>query len=55
MQFVQMYEMQNGVSIPQSLESKVEVRFFGPVELNVKYLKFSKEDPDSVTASTDQQ
>ncbi|HEY6391231.1 MAG TPA: hypothetical protein VIX89_08140 [Bryobacteraceae bacterium] len=55
MQFVQMFEMQNGVSIPQRLESKVEVRFFGPVELNVNYLKFSKEDPDSVTASTDQQ
>jgi len=55
MQFVQMFEMQNGVSIPQRLESKVEVRFFGPVELNVNYLKFSKEDPDSVAASTDQQ
>jgi len=55
MQFVQMFEMQNGVSIPQRLESKVEVRFFGPVELNVNFLKFSKEDPDSVTASADQQ
>jgi hypothetical protein len=55
MQFVQIYEMQNGVSIPQRLESKVEVRFFGPVELNVNYLKFSKEDPDAVAASTDQQ
>ncbi len=54
MQFVQMFEMQNGVSIPQRLESKVEVRFFGPVELNVNYLKFSKEDVDAVTASTDQ-
>jgi len=55
MQFVQMYEMQNGVSIPQRLESKVEVRFFGPVELNVNYLKFSKEEADSVTGSTEQQ
>jgi hypothetical protein len=55
MQFVQMFEMQNGVSMPQRLESKVEVRFFGPVELNVNYLKFSKEDADSVTSSTDQQ
>ena len=54
MQFVQMYEMQNGVSIPQRLESKVEVRFFGPVELNVNYLKFSKEDTESVTASIEQ-
>jgi hypothetical protein len=54
MQFVQMFEMQNGVSIPQRLESKVEVRFFGPVELNVNYLKFSKEDPDAVTASDQQ-
>ena len=54
MQFVQMFEMQNGVSMPQRLESKVEVRFFGPVELNVNYLKFSKEDPDAVTASDQQ-
>lgn len=49
MQFVREYEMQNGVSIPQRTESRVETRFFGPVELNINYLTFSK---DAVHAGT---
>lgn len=48
MQFVRMYELQNGVSMPQRMESKAEVRFIGPVELNIKFLRFSKEEPDAV-------
>jgi hypothetical protein len=43
MQFVRDYEIQNGVSIPQRTESRVETRFFGQVELNINYLTFSKD------------
>ncbi len=51
MQFVRVYEIQNGVSVPQRLESKADVRFIGPVELNINYLKFSKEEPDTVAGA----
>jgi hypothetical protein len=42
-QFVRDYDLQNGVSLPQRTESKVETRFFGKVELSVNYLTFSKD------------
>jgi hypothetical protein len=42
-QFVREYGLQNGVSVPQRTESRVETRFFGPVELNINYLTFSKD------------
>ena len=43
MQFVRDYELQNGVSLPQRTESRVDTRFFGKVELNINYLTFSKD------------
>jgi len=46
-QFVRDYELQNGVSMPQRTESRVETRFFGKVELNINYLTFSKETGES--------
>jgi hypothetical protein len=64
MQFVRDYELQNGVSVPQRTESRVETRFFGQVELNINYLTFSKDtaqagadDADAVvdTGAGDQQ
>jgi hypothetical protein len=42
-QFVRDYDLQNGVSVPQRTESRVETRFFGKVELNINYLTFSKD------------
>ena len=48
MQFVRVYEIQNGVAVPQRVESKADVRFIGAVELNINYSKFSKEEPDTV-------
>ncbi len=42
-QFVRNYMLQNGVSVPQRTESKIDARFFGPVELDINYLNFSKE------------
>ena len=55
MQFVRVYDIQNGVAIPQRMESKADVRFIGPVELNVNYFKFSKEEPDTVAGASDPQ
>jgi hypothetical protein len=55
MQFVREYDIQNGVAVPQRMESKADVRFIGPVELNVNYFKFSKEEPDTVAGASDPQ
>jgi hypothetical protein len=53
MQFVRDYELQNGVSIPQRTESRVETRFFGQVELNINYLTFSKDSAQAGAAADD--
>ena len=56
MEFVQSFEIQDGVSIPQKLESKADVRFFGSVQFTINYLKFSKEEGETVASGvTDQQ
>jgi hypothetical protein len=55
MQFVREYDIQNGVAVPQRMESKADVRFIGPVQLNVNYFKFSKEEPDAVAGASDPQ
>ena len=53
MQFVREYELQNGVSVPQRTESRVETRFFGQVELNINYLTFSKDAAQAGSGSDD--
>lgn len=55
MQFVRVYDIQNGVAVLRRMESKADVRFIGPVELNVNYFKFSKEEPDAVAGASDPQ
>ncbi len=56
MQFVREYALQDGVSVPQRTESRVETRFFGPVELSVNYLGISKDDAEvGGAAAADQQ
>jgi Outer membrane lipoprotein-sorting protein len=52
-QFVRDYELQNGVSIPQRTESRVETRFFGKVELNINYLTFSKDTEQAGAADAE--
>ena len=52
MEFVQNYELANGISMPQRMESKVETRFFGPVQLNVDFTGFSKDQPVTADAAT---
>jgi hypothetical protein len=53
MQFVRDYELQNGVSIPQRTQSRVETRFFGQVELNINYLTFSKDSAQAGAGADD--
>lgn len=53
MQFVREYELQNGVSLPQRTETRVQTRFFGNVELNINYLTFSK-DTAQTSAGADE-
>jgi hypothetical protein len=53
MQFVRDYELQDGVSLPQRTESRVETRFFGQVELNINYLTFSKDSAHSGSGADD--
>jgi len=45
MEFVRTYEIENGVSIPQRIDSVVDTRFFGPVTLSVNFGKLSKDQP----------
>ena len=53
MEFVRTYEIQDGISAPQRIESRVETRLFGPVVLSVNFGKFSKEpDTDSVIVAS---
>ena len=50
MEFVRDYWFQNGVSMPSHMESKVDTRFFGPVELNVDYASYAKDQADTESA-----
>lgn len=43
MEFVRSYDLQNGVSIPQSMRSVTKTRLFGPVELSVNFTKFARD------------
>ncbi len=50
MEFIRTYELLNGVSIPQRIESKVDTRLFGPVALSISFSNFAK-DPESEVAA----
>ena len=51
MQFVREYEIRDGVAVPQKLVSLNDVRFFGKVQMNVNFGKFSKDPDEDVAAS----
>ncbi|HUA83827.1 MAG TPA: hypothetical protein VMB85_08200 [Bryobacteraceae bacterium] len=52
-EFVNEYEIQNGVAIPKRFESKADVRIFGRAELNVDFSNFSRaETTDELTTSS---
>ena len=53
MEFVRTYELQNGVSIPQRVESLVDTRLFGRVQMNIHFTHFCKDpSPEQSVAST---
>lgn len=52
MEFVRVYQVRNGVAIPESIQSVAETRLFGPVEMNIQFTHFSK-DPDAEVATLD--
>lgn len=52
MEFVRVYELQNGISIPERVESTVDTRLFGRVELNIHFTHFCKEPEANTIATT---
>jgi hypothetical protein len=55
MDFVRVYEITEGIAVPQRLESRVATRLFGPVVLNINFSRFSKDtetEDAAVAAST---
>lgn len=52
-EFVRTYLVKDGLAVPQHIESKVQTRIFGPVNVNVNFTNFSKDSgQDLATAST---
>jgi hypothetical protein len=52
-EFVNEYEIQNGIAIPKRFESKADVRIFGRAELNVDFSNFSRQETtDELTSSS---
>jgi len=51
MEFERTYVVQNGVSVPQHIESKVETRIFGPVTLSINFTNFSKDAGQDVATT----
>ncbi len=53
MEFVRDYQVQNGVSIPQRIQSLVHTRLFGPVQLSVDFTNFSKDaEPEGIAVAS---
>jgi hypothetical protein len=47
-QFVQEFEMQNGVSLPSHIESTVDTRIVGRAELSINFSNFTPESAEAV-------
>src|SRR5258708_2419779 len=47
-EFVRTYEVKDGVAVEKRLESKVETRIFGPVNMTINFTNFSKDSSDDV-------
>jgi len=49
-EFVRTYEVKDGVAVEKRLESKVETRIFGPVNMTINFTNFSKDSSQEVAA-----
>lgn len=47
-EFVRTYEVKDGVAVPRHIESKVQTRIFGPVNVNVNFTNFSKDSGQDI-------
>jgi hypothetical protein len=50
-EFVRTYELKDGVAVVKRLESKVETRIFGPVNMTINFTNFSKDSSQEVAAA----
>jgi len=50
-EFTRTYEVKDGVSVPHHIESKVETRIFGPVNVNVDFTNFSKDTAEDLATA----
>lgn len=51
-EFVRTYEVKDGVAVPQHIESKVQTRIFGPVNVSVNFTNFAKDSDQNVATLT---
>jgi hypothetical protein len=49
-EFVRNYAIRDGVAIPSHIDSTVQTRFWGPVEVSINYSNFTREEGDAATA-----
>ncbi len=53
MEFVRQYELENGIAIPQHVESRIDTRLFGPVALTINFTHFCKSpEGDEIASAT---
>jgi hypothetical protein len=51
-EFVRTYEVKDGVAVPQHIESKVQTRIFGPVNVSVNFTNFSKDSAQDIATNS---
>ncbi len=52
MEFVRTYELEGGVSVPQRIDSRVDTRIVGPVELSINFSNLAKVTDEETSASS---
>lgn len=52
-EFVRDYEMQDGVSVPSHIESKVDTRLVGPAELSINFSNYTRPSQDAAPVVAD--
>ncbi len=53
--FVLTFNVENGIAVPQRMESRADTHIFGPVELNINYTHFSRESDEVATSQNSNQ
>lgn len=53
--FVLTFNVENGLAIPESMESRADTHIFGPVELKINYTHFARESDEVATSQSSNQ